>query len=146
MAKAATRFAERNIDEATQGTIYGMNWMREITEQNLDQGRAFLENLLTITRKAADDIDHQSSEFRQCSMRIAEETLSNALDFAYKVVRAKEPQELAQLQNDFVSRQAQLIIDQGKELGQSLMQKADEMAKTPAQVAAEASRGRFEAA
>jgi len=146
MAKAATRFPDRNIDDAMQGTIYGMNWMCEITEQNLDQGRAFLENLLTITRKAADDIDHQSSQFRQRSMRIAEETLSNTFDFAHKVVRAREPQELAQLQSEFVGRQAQIIIDQSKELGQSLIQKADEMAKTTTQVAAEASRGRFEAA
>ena len=146
MAKVATRFAERNIDDAMQGTIYGMNWMREITEQNLDHGRAFLENLLTITRKAADDIDHQSSQFRQRSMRIAGDTLSNTFDFAHKVARARELQELAQLQNEFVSRQTQVIIDQSKELGQSLMQKADEMAKTATHVAAEESRGQFEAA
>jgi hypothetical protein len=54
-----------------------MNWMREIAEQNLNQSRVILENLLTITRKAVDDTDHQSSEFRRQSMLLAEATLSN---------------------------------------------------------------------
>jgi hypothetical protein len=146
MAKGPSRFAGQNSEEAMQVTNYGMNWMREIAEQNLNQSRVLLEGLLTITRKAIDDIDHQSSEFRHRSMLLAEETLSNAFDFAHKAVRAREPQEIAQLQSEFASRQAQTIIDQGKELGQSIMQKTNEMAKTTNQVAAEASRGRFEAA
>jgi len=37
-------------------------------------------------------------------------------------MRVKEPQELAQIQSDFVSRQAQLVGDQTKELGQRMMQ------------------------
>jgi hypothetical protein len=76
MAKNPTRFAEQTTEEAMQGTIHGMNWMREIAEQNLDQTRMLLENLLAITRKAMDDIDHQSSEFRQRSLLVAEEMLS----------------------------------------------------------------------
>ena len=146
MAKNPTRFAEQTTEEAMQGTmqgtIYGMNWMREIAEQNLDQTRMLLENLLAITRKAIDDIDHQSSEFHQRSLLVAEETLSNTFDFVHKLVRAREPRELAQLQTEFASRQAQTIVDQGKEL----VHKANEMTKTTTQVAAEASRGRFEAA
>jgi hypothetical protein len=142
MAKNPTRFAEQATEEAMQGTIDGMNWMREIAEQNLDQTRMLIENLLAITRKAIDDIDHQSSEFHQRSLLVAEETLSNTFDFVHKLVRAREPRELAQLQTEFASRQAQTIVDQGKEL----VHKANEMTKTTTQVAAEASRGRFEAA
>jgi hypothetical protein len=51
---------------------------------------------------------------------LAEETLSNTFDFAQKLVRMREPQELAQLQSEFVSRQAQVLGDQTKELGTSL--------------------------
>jgi hypothetical protein len=40
-------------------------------------------------------------------MLAAEETLSNTFDFLHKLVRMKDPQELAQLQSEFVSRQAQ---------------------------------------
>ena len=146
MAKGPERFAGQSAQEAMQATNYGMNWMREIAEQNLNQSRAFLENLLTITRKAVDDMDHQSSELRHRSMLLAGETLSNAFDFAQKAVRAREPQELAQLQGEFLARQAHTIADQSKELGQSMVQKATEIAKTTNQAATEVSRGRFEAA
>ena len=142
MAKNPTRFAERTTEEAMQGTIYGMNCMREIAEHNLDQTRMLFQNLLTITRKTVDDIEHQSSEFRQRSLLVAEEMLSNSFDFVHKLVRARDPQELAQLHTEFASRQAQTIVDQGKEL----MHKANEMTKATTGVAAEASRGQFEAA
>jgi len=62
------------------------------------------------------------------------------------LVRMREPQELAQLQSEFVSRQAQVLGDQTKELGQSMMQGADEVANTTMQEVAESSRRRSEAA
>ena len=146
MAKGPSRFTGQNTEEAMQATNYGMNWMRELAEQNLNQSRVLLENLLTITRKAVDDMDHQSSELRHRSMLLAGETISNAFEFAQKAVRAREPQEIAQLQGEFLTRQAHTIADQSKELGQSMVQKATEIAKTTNQAATEVSRGRFEAA
>jgi hypothetical protein len=140
------RFAQQNTERAVQATNYGMNWMREIAEQNLTQGKAALEGLLMITRKTVDGIDHQASVIRDRSMFLAEETLSNTFDFAQKLVRMKEPQELAQLQSEFVSRQAQVLGDQTKELGQTIMQGATAVAKTTLQGAAESQRKRSEAA
>jgi len=146
MAKNPTDFAQQNTERAVQATNYGMNWMREIAEQNLNQSKAALEGLLMITRKAVDDIDHQASVVRERSLLLAEETLSNTFDFAQKLVRMREPQELAQLQSEFVSRQAQVLGDQTNELGQSMMQGADEVANTTMQGVAESSRRRSEAA
>lgn len=130
MARNPTHFAQQNTERAVQATNYGMNWMREIAEQNLAQSKATLEGWLMITRKAVDGADHQASVIRGHSMRLVEETLSNTLDFAQKLVRIKEPQELARLQSEFVSRQAQVFGDQTKELGQSIMQGANELANT----------------
>ncbi len=144
MAKNPTDFAQQNTERAVQATNYGMNWMREIAEQNLNQSKAALEGLLMITRKAVDDIDHQASVVRERSLLLAEETLSNTFDFAQKLVRMREPQELAQLQSEFVRRQAQVLGDQ--KLGQSMMQGANEVANTTMQGVAESSRRRSEAA
>ncbi len=71
MAKNPTDFAQQNTERAVQATNYGMNWMREIAEQNLNQSKAALEGLLMITRKAVDDIDHQASVVRDapCCLR-----------------------------------------------------------------------------
>jgi hypothetical protein len=129
MTKSAADFAERNTERAVQVTKYGMDWLREVAEQNLDQSKAAVETLVIATRKAVHALDQQTSAVLGRSM-LAEETLSNTFDFLHKLVRMKDPQELAQLQNEFVSRQAQVLADQTKEFGQTLMQGTSEMAKT----------------
>ena len=117
MARNPTDFAHQNAERAVQATNYGMNWMREIAEQNLNQGKAAVESFLTITRKAIDGLDQQASAIRERSMALADETFQNTFDFAQKVVRLREPQELAQLQSEFISRQALLFGDLSRELG-----------------------------
>jgi hypothetical protein len=141
MARNTMDFAQHNTERAVQAT----NWMRTIAEQNLNQSKAALEGLLTFTRNALRSVDQQSSAICDHSMAVAEETLSNAFEFAHKVIRVKEPQELAQIQSDFVSRQAQLIGDQTKELGQRMTQGVQEVVKATQEGTAE-SRKRSEAA
>jgi len=105
MSKSATDFAERNTERAVQATNYGMDWLREVAEQNLDRSKASVEALVIATRKAVDALDQQTSVIRGRSMLAAEETLSNTFDFLHKlIVRMKDPQQLAQLHNEFVSR------------------------------------------
>ena len=144
MAKGPTDFAQQNTERAVQVTNYGMNWMREIAEQNLNQSKAALDGLLMITRKAVDGIHQQASAIRERSMSLADETLSNTFDFAQKLVGVREPHELAQLQSEFIRRQSQVFGDHTKDLGQDIMQGANEMANI--QGVAESSRRRSEAA
>jgi hypothetical protein len=139
MARSTLDFAQQNTDRAT-------DWMRAIAEQNLNQSKAAFEGLLTVARKAVRDVDQQTAAICEHSMTFAEETLSNTFDFAHKLMHMKEPQELAQIQSEFVSRQAQLLGDQTKELGQAIMQGAHEAAKTVREAAAEPTRKRSEAA
>ena len=122
MSKNATDFAERNTERAVQATNYGMDWLREVAEQNLDRSKGSVEALVIATRKAVNALDQQTSVIRGRSMLAAEETLSNTFDFLHKLVRMKDPQQLGQLHNEFVSRQAQVLGDQAKEFGQTLMQ------------------------
>ena len=141
MARNTTDFAQHNTERAVQAT----NWMRTIAEQNLNQSKAALEGLLTFARNALRSVDQQSSTICDHSIAVAEQTLSNSFDFAHKVIRVKEPQELAQIQSDFVSRQAQVLGDQAKELGQQMMQGAENIGKAAEEGVAE-SRRRSEAA
>ncbi len=140
MAKNTMDFARPSTEQAVQAT----DWMRAIAEQNLNQSKAAFEDLLTIARNAVHGVDQQAA-FVRGSMTFAEETLENTFDFAHKLVRMKEPQEFAQIQTEFVSRQAQLLEDQTKELGQ-IMRGVHDAAKTTLEGAAESSRRRSEAA
>jgi hypothetical protein len=139
MARSTMDFAQRNTERAT-------DWMRAIAEQNLNQSRAAFEGLLTVARNAVRDVDKQTAVICEHSMSVAEEMFSNTFDFAQKLMRMKEPQELAQIQSEFVSRQAQLLGDQTKELGQRIMQGAHDAAKMAREAAVEPTRKRSEAA
>ena len=145
MAKSPTDFAQQNTERGVQLANHGMNLMREMAEQNLNQSKAAFEGLLTITRKAVDGIDHQASVIRERSMFLAEQTISNTFEFAQKLVHMREPQELAQLQSEFISRQAQVLGDQTKELGQSFIQEVNRVADTTT-TGVESSRRQSEAA
>jgi hypothetical protein len=121
------------------------SWMLAIAERNLNQSKAACEGLLTIARNAVRSIDRQSSAICEQSIAAAEQTLSNAFDFAHKVIRIREPQELVQIQSDFVSRQAQVLGEQTKELGQRMMEEVQAIEKATEAGTAE-SRRRSEAA
>jgi len=129
-------FAQQNTEQAVQAT----NWVREIAEQNLNQSKAALEGFLTIARNAARSIDRQSSAICEYSIAVAEQMLSDGFVCARKVIHVREPQELAQIQTDFVSRQAQVL-----KLGQKMMQGAQDAAKATEEGTAEFRR-RSEAA
>jgi hypothetical protein len=136
MARNTMHFAQQNTEQAVQAT----NWVREIAEQNLNQSKAALEGFLTIARNAARSIDRQSSAICEHSIAVAEQMLSDAFVCARKVIHVKEPQELVQIQTDFVSRQAQVL-----KLGQKMIQGAQDTATATDEGTAE-SRRRSEAA
>jgi len=145
MVKSAADFAERNTERAVQATNYGMGWLREIAEQNLTQSRAAAESLLTVTRKAVESLNQQASTIREQSMVGAEATLSNTFDFLHRLARMKDPHQLAQIQSEFVCRQAQVLGDQTKEFGQAIM-KGTEVTKTTLARTEDTIRNRAEAA
>jgi len=141
MAKSTMDFAQQNTERAVQAT----NWVLAIAEQNLNQSKAAFEGLLTIARNAVPSVHRQSSAICEHSIAAAEQTLSNAFDFAHKVIRIREPQELVQIHSDFVSRQAQVLGEQTKELGQRMMEGVQKIEKAIETEMAE-SRRRSEAA
>jgi hypothetical protein len=128
--------AEQNTERAVQTT----GWMLAVTEQNLNQSKAIFEGLLTIARNAVRTMDQQSSAICEHSIAVAEQTLSNAFDFSHKVLRVKHPQELAQMQSEFVTRQAQVLGNHTKELGQRMTQGASDTSEATQERTAESRR------
>ena len=119
MARSTTDFADvarQNTERAVQAT----NWMCAVAEQNLIQNKAVFEGLLTIARNTLRSIDQQSSAISEHSIAVAEQALSNAFDFSHKVLRIEDPQQLAQIQSEFISRQAQVLGNHTNELGQRM--------------------------
>ena len=125
-------------------SAYGMDWMRQLMEESLKQTRAIFDGFLTTARKTADRFDQQAAEVRERSMSMATDTLSNSMDFAHRALKVRQPQDLLQLQTEFVSRQAQVVAENSKML-ETIARGASDLGKFPSQSLEEASR-RSEAA
>jgi phasin family protein len=144
LSAEARDYAGKNAERAMRAANHGMSWLLDLAEQNLEQSKAAFENYLMTARKAMDTMDHQASDMRERSMSLAETTLTNTFDFAHKACRVRDPQELVQVQTDFIGRQAQAVVEQAKNLGQSVMHDADEVVGTTMRSVAESSRRRAE--
>jgi len=59
-------FAERNSEQITDATRTGVDWVQELTEQNIRQAQA----MVIKTRKVADDLCEQESAIRQHALRL----------------------------------------------------------------------------
>jgi hypothetical protein len=131
MAKGPTTrdFAEQ-AEQAMQMRNESMDWMRIVAEQSLSLSKAAVEGYLAAARKTADSMNQQASEFRERSISLANEALAHTFDFANRVMRAKEPQEVLHLQSEFLSRQVQTLAEKTNDLGQLMAQGVKTASKT----------------
>jgi phasin family protein len=137
--------SEQNAERGKQAGNYGMDWMRQFMDESLNQTRAIFDGFLSNARKTANSFDQQAAEVRERSMSMATDTLSNSMDFAHRALKVRQPQDLLQLQTEFLSRQAQVVAQNSKMLGETIARGASEVGKFTSQGLEEASR-RSEAA
>jgi hypothetical protein len=129
-----------NSNQQNANAIQGTEWMRHTTDQFLNQSKTMWEGSLTTARDAFDGVEQQASEIRGRLLSLTEATLSNSFDFALKIVQARDPQDLLQIESDFISRQAQLIAEQSKQMGESAMQEAQKVGRMTSRRVEETSR------
>lgn len=146
MAKDRTDFVEENAQRTMNAASFGANWMAEMTEHNLQQGMTAFEGMFTIMRRAADGFSQQANAIRERSLAVAEEAMGNAAEFGNRIVRMRDPLEWAELQSEFLSRQAQTFAEGNRKLGEALIQQSNELADTALNQARDNIRKRAEAA
>jgi hypothetical protein len=130
MARDSTEFAQQSGERAVQAATFGFTWARDFTEESFSHGRQAMDSFLRVSRKMAEDFENQMCAIRQHTTALTEQTLTNTMEFGQKLARAKEPQEVAQCQNEYITRQTQAIADQTKVLGEKMQQAAQEFAQT----------------
>ena len=82
--------------------------MRAMAEKGLEQAKQAFESLLSATQNAALSAGTQlttmqtgARETGELAMRFAERNVTSAFEFAEKLVRAKDPQEVVKLHADY---------------------------------------------
>ena len=117
-----------NLDVPTQ--------MRQFAEQSVEQARKAVDGFLSAAHKTATTLENQAStaqsgakDVGQKVMSIAEQNINNSFEFAQRLVRAKDIQEVVALQQEFLKSQMQTMQNQAKELGTTATKAAMETAK-----------------
>ena len=112
--------------------------MRTMAERSVTQTRQALDSFLEAARRTAETMEQTTDKVQAGAKGMAQRTLSSAeqnirtsLDYAERLVRAKDLQEAAQIQSEFVRTQSEAMQAQMKEFGsaaQSAMGQATDQA------------------
>ena len=97
--------------------------MRAFAEKSVAQAREAFDGFIGAARKAAEQAQTtaataQSSakDLTQLTMSFAERNVASTFDFAQKLARAKDANEILALHADYVKRQMDALSDQAKEI------------------------------
>jgi phasin len=112
------------------------NEVRGFVEQSVSQARTAFNGLVDAANQAVAQWQGQAqsarsgaSEIAHKSMGYAEKNMAASFDFAQKLMRARDPQEVMRLQSEFLSAQMQTLSAQAQELGQSAAKIVMDIAK-----------------
>ena len=110
--------------------------MRQLAEQSLEQARKAVDGFITQAQKAVTTAEAQTAaaqtnvkDMGQKAMGFAEQNIANSFEFAQKLVRAKDIQEVMALQQEFLKQQMQAIQSQAKDIGAAATKAAMDSAK-----------------
>jgi phasin len=117
-----------NFDVPTQ--------MRQFAEQSVEQAKKAMDGFLSAAHKTATTLESQAStaqssakDVGQKVMGFAEQNIANSFEFAQKLLRAKDVQEVMALQQEFLKSQMQAMQAQAKDLGSAATKAAMDSAK-----------------
>ncbi len=111
--------------------------MRSFAEKGVEQARQAFDGFLSAAHQAFNAFEGQAETARKGAkdvtdkaMGFAEQNIASSFEFAQRLVRAKDVQDVLKLQADFIKRQMQVLAEQARELGESA-KKAGEAARKP---------------
>lgn len=142
MAKDRGNHIRESMGQMQNGASAGATWLNEMSEQNLKQGIAAFDGMLTTLRKSADVFGHQTLRIRETSAELAEQTMGNAAELGNTLARSKDPLEWVEAHSEFLSKQAQAMAAGAQRLGEALVSSSNGVASAGLQQVREASRRR----
>jgi phasin len=110
--------------------------MRSMAEAGFEQARKTFEGLLAGAQQTAAKIEDQGATVRAGAKEIsakavsyAEKNVRTSLDFAEKLLHAKDLTEVMRLHSEYVQNQMRSLAEQASEMGQLVSRAAMDAAK-----------------
>ena len=125
MAKQPSGSSGSAAASGTGGNSDPAQGIRQTAENTLSQARQAVDQYMReATRRygtmeaSAEAAQSGTREINRKAIGFAETNVTAAFDFAQQLVRAKDPKEMVQLQQEFLRRQVEQMSNQMKELGE----------------------------
>jgi len=116
------------------------NDVRAMAQASFDQARKAFEGLLSTAQRAASSFEDQGAAARAGAKDVAskaigfaEANVRSSLDYAEKLLKAKDMAEIMKLHSEYVQDQMRALADQAGEIGQALTKAAMEAGKPKSQ-------------
>jgi phasin len=97
--------------------------MRAFAEKSVEQAKLAFDSFVSAAQQAVNTAENQAASARtgakeagELAMRFAERNIASSFDFAQRLLRAKDPQEVTALHAEYVKSQVATLTDQAKEL------------------------------
>jgi phasin len=97
--------------------------MRAFAEKSVEQARLAFDSFIAAAQQAASSAENHAASARtgakevgDLAMRFTERNIASSFEFAQRLLRAKDPQEMAALHAEYVKSQVAALTDQAKEL------------------------------
>jgi phasin len=110
--------------------------MRAFAEKSVEQAKTAFDNYMNQATKAMGTVESQTDaattgarDVGRQALGFAEENVAAAFAFAEKLVRARDPQEIMQLQSEFAKETMQKLADQSKAMGEQMQTATREATK-----------------
>jgi phasin len=110
--------------------------MRQFAEQSVEQARKAVDGFMTAAQKAVATAEAQGATAQSSAkdvgtkaMSFAEQNIATSFEFAQRLVRAKDIQELMALQQEYLQTQMKAMSEQAKDLGAAASKVAIDSAK-----------------
>jgi len=101
----------------------------ETAEQTLDLARSAMDSYLDFFQKTMFGSPWAQTDLNKKIQNYAGRNLAATFEYAQKLTRAKDMQELTQIQTEFMQAQMKALSEQAKDLGETAMKAATETFK-----------------
>lgn len=93
--------------------------MKEMVAQSVEQAQKAVNTYLQFIQSGMNATPWGKTDLNEKLGRYAEQNVASAFAFAQRLIHAKDVQDLARIQTEFVQTQIQALSDQAKDLGET---------------------------
>jgi phasin len=99
--------------------------MRDVADRSVQEAKKAVEQFLDASQKAVANaegsvrsLQEGAADINRQAMAFVEENMAASFDLAQRLVRARTVEEVASIQQEFMSRQMAKFAEQGKQIGE----------------------------